>query len=130
MRTAGLLDPTRANILVQVGLSKNPKMPTVPFIFDYARDDADRQIFTLIFGWLDLERPIAAPPGTPADRVRALREGFDRAMQDPALLADAEKVNVGIAPMTGAVIANFVEDVSRTPAEVVSRAAQILGRAK
>ena len=107
-----------------------PQMPKVPFIFDYAKTDADRQIFTLVFGWLDLERPIAAPPGTPPERVRALREGFDKAMKDPALLADAEKVNVGIEPMSGAAIAKFVADVSRTPAAVTTRAAQILGRSK
>jgi tripartite-type tricarboxylate transporter receptor subunit TctC len=130
MRTAGLLSPDRSNILVQVGLSKNPQMPKVPFIFDYAKTDEARQIFTLVFGWLDLERPIAAPPGTPPERVRALREGFDRAMKDPALLADADKVNVGIEPMSGAAIEKFVADVSRTPAAVTSRAAEILGRAK
>lgn len=130
MRTAGLLTPDKSNILVQVGLSKNPNMPKVPFVFDYAKTDADRQLFTLVFGWLDLERPIAAPPGTPPERVQALRQAFDRAMKDPALLADAEKVNVGIEPMNGAGIAKFVEDVSRTPAAVTARAAQILGRAK
>ena len=130
MRTAGLLAPDKANILVQVGLSKNPQMPTVPFIFDYAKTAPDRQIFTLVFGWLDLERPIAAPPGTPAGRVQALRDGFDRAMKDPALLADAEKVNVGIEPMSGAAIAKFVEDASQTPPAVTARAAEILGRVK
>jgi tripartite-type tricarboxylate transporter receptor subunit TctC len=129
MRTAGLLSPDKANILVQVGLSRNPEMPKVPFIFDYAKTDEARQIFTLVFGWLDLERPIAAPPGTPADRVQALRDGFDKAMKDPALLADAEKVNVGIEPMTGAAIASFVDDAYRTPPDVAARAAQMLGRA-
>ena len=127
MRAAGLTDG-KANLLVQVGLNKNPSMPKVPFIFDYAKTDADRQLFRLVFGWLDLERPIAAPPGTPQDRVDALRAGFDKAMKDPALLADADKVNVGIEPMTGAEIAKFVEDVSQTPAAVTGRAAEILGR--
>src|SRR5262249_40667941 len=46
MRTAGLADG-KANILVQVGLAKNPHMPNVPFIFDYAKSDEDRQIFRL-----------------------------------------------------------------------------------
>ena len=127
MRAAGLTDG-KANILVQVGLSKNPNMPKVPFIFDYAKTDADRQLFRLVFGWLDLERPVAAPPGTPPDRVEALRVGFDKAMKDPALLADADKVNVGIEPMTGAEIAKFVEDVSQTPSAVTVRAAELLGR--
>jgi tripartite-type tricarboxylate transporter receptor subunit TctC len=127
MRTAGLTDG-RANILVQVGLAKNPHMPNVPFIMDYAKSEQDRQIFRLVFGWLDLERPIGAPPGTPGDRIAALREGFERAMKDPALLADAEKAQVGIEPMTGAAIAGFVEEAYRTPAEVAAKAAQMLGR--
>jgi tripartite-type tricarboxylate transporter receptor subunit TctC len=127
MRTAGLLDG-RANVLVQIGLSKNPAMPNVPFIFDYAKSDEDRQIFRLIFGWLDLERPVAAPPGVPEERLKALRDAFDAAMKDPALLADADKVNVGIEPMRGAAIAAFVDDVYRTPPGVAARAAQMLGR--
>jgi tripartite-type tricarboxylate transporter receptor subunit TctC len=127
MRTVGLADG-KANILVQVGLSKNPHMPNVPFIFDYAKSDEDRQIFRLVFGWLDLERPIGAPPGVPEERLRALREGFDRAMKDPELLADAEKAQVGIEPMSGPAIAAFVDDAYRVPAEVGKRAAQMLGR--
>jgi tripartite-type tricarboxylate transporter receptor subunit TctC len=127
MRTAGLADG-KANILVQVGLAKNPHMSNVPFIFDYAKSDEDRQIFRLVFGWLDLERPIGAPPGVPEERLRALREGFDRAMKDPALLADAEKAQVGIEPMSGAAIAAFVDEAYRAPAEVGKRAAQMLGR--
>jgi tripartite-type tricarboxylate transporter receptor subunit TctC len=127
MRTAGLADG-KANILVQVGLAKNPHMPNVPFIFDYAKSNEDRQIFRLVFGWLDLERPIGAPPGVPEERLRALREGFDRAMKDLALLADAEKAQVGIEPMSGAAIAAFVEEAYRAPAEVGKRAAEMLGR--
>jgi tripartite-type tricarboxylate transporter receptor subunit TctC len=127
MRTAGLADG-KANILVQVGLAKNPHMPNVPFIFDYAKSDEDRQIFRLVFGWLDLERPIGAPPDVPQERLRALREGFDRAMKDPALLADAEKVQVGIEPMSGAAITAFVDEAYRAPAAIGKRAAQMLGR--
>jgi hypothetical protein len=62
--------------------------------------------------------------------VQALRDGFDRAMKDPALLADAEKIDVGIKPMSGAAIAKFVDDAARTPPSVTARAARILGRVK
>jgi hypothetical protein len=128
VRAAGLADG-RVNILIQVGLVKNPSMPHVPFVMDYARNEEDRQIFRLVFGWLDLERPIAAPPGTPEDRIAALRDGFDRAMEDPALLVDAEKAQVGIEPMTGKAIASFIEDAYRTPPEIAAKAALMLGRA-
>jgi hypothetical protein len=127
MRAAGLTEG-RATILVQIGQLKNPHMPGVPFIMDYAKNDEDRQIFKLVFGWLDLERPIGAPPGVPQERVNALRTAFDSAMKDPALLADAEKVQVDIQPMTGQAIAIFVDDAYRTPPTVAAKAAQYLGR--
>jgi tripartite-type tricarboxylate transporter receptor subunit TctC len=127
MRTAGLTDG-RANILVQIALKKSPHMPDVPFVMDYAKRDEDRQILRLVFGWLDLERPLAAPPGTPPERVAALRAGFDAAMQDRALLADAEQASLGIEPMDGAAIAAFVDDAYRTPPAVAAKAARLLGR--
>src|SRR5262249_31068145 len=127
MRTAGLADG-KANILVQVGLAKNPHMPNVPFIMDYAKSEEAKQIFRLVFGWLDLERPIGAPPGLPEERVKALRAALDNAMKAPAFLADAEKVQVGIEPMSGRAVADFVDDAYRTPAAVAAKAAQMLGR--
>jgi tripartite-type tricarboxylate transporter receptor subunit TctC len=127
MRTAGLADG-RANILLQIALKKNPRLPDVPFVMDYAKREEDRQILRLVFGWTDLERPLAAPPGTPAERVAALRAGFDEAMRDPALLADAEQASLSIEPMAAEAIASFIDDVYRTPPAVAAKAAQLLGR--
>ena len=49
-------------------------------------------------------------------------------MADPALLADAEKAQVGIAPMSGKAITSFVEEAYKTPPEVTAKATQYLGR--
>jgi tripartite-type tricarboxylate transporter receptor subunit TctC len=127
MRTAGLADG-KANILLQIALKKNPLLADVPFVMDYAKRAEDRQILRLVFGWADLERPLAAPPGTPAERVRALRAGFDAAMQDPALLADAERASLSIEPMGAAAITSFIDDVYQTPPAIAAKAAQLLGR--
>jgi tripartite-type tricarboxylate transporter receptor subunit TctC len=127
LKTAGL-GPDNVNYLVQVGPARNPEIPNVPFVGDYAKSEVDRQLFRLVFGWLSFERPIAAPPGVPAERVHALRAAFDAALTDPALLADAAKMSLRIEPVGGAAIAAFIEDVSRTPQEVAARAATILGR--
>jgi hypothetical protein len=126
LQTMGLAGKT--NIIVQVGLSKNAKMPTVPFVMDYAKSEEDRQILRLIFGWLDLERPIAMPPGTPPERVKAVRDAFDLAMKDPELLADAEKMKLSIDPMDGAGVTSFVDEVYRTPPAVTAKATKMLGR--
>jgi tripartite-type tricarboxylate transporter receptor subunit TctC len=128
MRTAGLTDG-KANILLQIALKRNPALAGVPFVMDYAKREEDRQVLRLVFGWLDLERPLAAPPATPAERVKALRAGFDAAMADPSLLADAAQASLSIDPMEGSAIARFVEEVYRTPPAVAARAATLLGRA-
>ena len=51
-------------------------------------------------------------PGVPADRVTALRRAFDETMKDPELLAEAEKIKVGISPLPGEELQKLVADVS------------------
>jgi tripartite-type tricarboxylate transporter receptor subunit TctC len=115
-------------ILVQTSLKSDPRLPGVPLIADYAKTAETRQIFQLIFGWLVMDRPLAAPPGTPPDRVTALRDGFDRTMDDPAFRADLAKSSLSFSPMRGAEIASFIDAVYRTPADVAGKAAKLLGR--
>ena len=100
----------------------------MPFALDYAKTDADRQVMQLVFGWLIMERPVAAPPDTPASRVKALRDGFDRDHAGSAVRRRHQQQSLAFAPMTGAEIAHFVDEVYQTPPAVAKRAAQILGR--
>ena len=57
----------------------------------------------------------------PAERVRALRRAFDATMKDPAFIADAEKLQLDISPMTGEAMQALVGDLAKTPAEIVNR---------
>lgn len=113
-----------ATILVQTSLKNDPRLPGVPVIADYAKTAETRQIMQLIFGWLVMDRPLAAPP----ERVAALRDGFDQTMADPAYRADLAKSALSFSPMRGSQIASFIEEVYRTPAEVAHKAARLLGR--
>ena len=101
----------------------------MPLVFDYAKTDADRAVMRLLFGWLAMERPLAAPPGTPVGRVAALREAFDRTMADPSFQADLARASLAFDPKRGEDIAAFVNEMYRAPADVAQRAAQLLGRA-
>jgi tripartite-type tricarboxylate transporter receptor subunit TctC len=127
LHSLGLTDD-RINILVQIAVKKNPELADVPLVMDYAKSEADRQVMRLIFGWLVMERPVAAPPGTPSSRVQALRIGFDDTMRDPQFAAEIDKAALAFAPMRGMDIAEFVDEVYRTPPDVAKKAAQILGR--
>jgi tripartite-type tricarboxylate transporter receptor subunit TctC len=122
------LNEDNVTILVQTALKSDPRLEGVPIITDYAKSAEQRQVMQLIFGWLVMDRTFAAPPDVPADRVAALRAAFDETMADPAFRADVEKAALSLSPMRGQDIANFVDEVYRTPGAVARKAAQLLGR--
>ena len=60
-----------------------------------------RQIIELAYTQQAFGRPYILPPGTPADRVAALRKAFMAATQNAELLAEAEKMRVEVRPVVG-----------------------------
>ena len=64
----------------------------------------------------DFGRPIVAPPGIPADRLKILREAFLKTMNDPELLAEAKRKNFDITPSTGAELESLAKLVMNQPA--------------
>jgi tripartite-type tricarboxylate transporter receptor subunit TctC len=61
------------------------------------------------------------PPNVPAERVNAIRRAFDATMKDKEYLVEAEKLKLEIDPMTGEDIAKMLEQIAKTPADVVAR---------
>jgi tripartite-type tricarboxylate transporter receptor subunit TctC len=73
-----------------------------------------------------MARPYAAPPGIPDDRRRALAAAFDATMTDPEFLADAQKLQADISPVTAAEIETLLAEVYTTPKDIVALAAKAL----
>ena len=70
-----------------------------------------------------------APPGTPADRVKILREAYLKAMRDPELIAEAQKARWVIEPVSGDELQAVAERIMVQPPQVVEQVKKIL-RAK
>ena len=75
----------------------------------------------LLFATQEFGRPYIAAPGTPADIAKILQTSFMATMSDPAFLADARQRGLDIDPMDGAEIQALVEQLYKTPPEVVER---------
>ena len=90
-------------------------------VMDLAKTDAQRTAMRLLFARTEYARPYFLPPGVPAERVAALRRAFDATMKDPAFVADAEKLQLELSPMTGEALQVLVAELSRTPPEIVKR---------
>ena len=104
------------NLLVQAALKKDPELPDVPLALDLIDDPQKKQILYITFAPQAIGRPFAAPPGIPADRKAALIKAFDDTMKDPALLAEAAKEKMDIAPMTGGEVGELVGQALRDSA--------------
>jgi tripartite-type tricarboxylate transporter receptor subunit TctC len=98
-----------------------------PSIFSFAKTTEQRQILAFYSSNTELGRPIAAPPGVPADRLTALRRAFDATMKDPAFMAEANKQGFEINALTGEELTERVVELGNTPAAIVDRTEALLG---
>ena len=115
------IEEKKIKFIVQYNLQPSPELQGVPMVMDLAKTDLQRQAMRLLFARTEYARPYFLPPDVPAERVQALRRAFDATMKDPAFIADAEKVQLEISPMTGEELQALVGDLTQTPAEIVNR---------
>jgi tripartite-type tricarboxylate transporter receptor subunit TctC len=71
---------------------------------------------------------VIAPPGLPADRVKALRDAFQNMVKDPEFVAELERTNVELDPLPGAQVEQLVVRTLNVPATVRDRAKLAFGR--
>ena len=116
--------------LAQSGAKRYPKLPDVPTIYElmetHKTPDAIKRLAKVVLASLDLGRPFIAPPGMAADRVKVLREAFMKAMNDPALVADAQKRKWDLDPMNGAELEGTAKEIMVQPPEVIERMKKLL----
>ena len=120
------LDDGRVKVVAQWGMKKHPELPDVPAILDLAKTEADRAALELIVARLEYGRPYFLPPDVPPARVAALRKAFDLTMKDPGFIAESQKLNLEIDPMTGDELAALVRKVNATSPAVVARVKEAL----
>lgn len=130
-------EPTRTWIkkgfvraLVQSGAKRYPKLPDVPTFYElmetHKTPEATKRLARVLLSSGDLGRPFIGPPATPADRVKILRDAFSKAMNDPALLADAQKRRWDLDPLTGAELEATAKEIMVQPPEVIERMKKLL----
>ena len=120
-----LVRSKKVNILVQSS-PKSDDLPDIPTVDELARDEADRGSMDFLLSGNGLGRPLAAPPGTPADRVAALRAAFEETMNDARFLKDVEVSRTEFGPISGEALQRSVQHILATPHQWVERAKKIL----
>jgi tripartite-type tricarboxylate transporter receptor subunit TctC len=122
-----LLQSGALKLIVQMGPFRDRTFGPIPTVDDFAKTDEQRQILSIAFDQLALGRPFMAPPGIPSDRHKALSDAFAQTLKDPALLADAKRMNLDVDYLSGADARNLLVRFADYPADVLRKAKSAMG---
>jgi tripartite-type tricarboxylate transporter receptor subunit TctC len=117
-------------LLLYTAKQRHPKAPETPTIYEIFEKEkvpeASRRLAEVILAAEDFGRPIMAGPGTAADHVKLLRAGFNGAIKDTELLAEAEKGKMEVDPVGGDDLQQLAQRIMDQPPDVVARVKKLL----
>lgn len=114
----------------QLGPRGVAELPNVPRLINLAPDEKSKSMVRFLQTTGLIGRALLAPPGTPRDRVDALRAAFDATVKNPDYAADLKKRKLPLRPTSGAELQKFIESVVATPMDLITQLRRILDPAK
>lgn len=115
----------KLTFLAQTGLKRMAQLPNVPLVSEFVQDEEAQAIFRLLTYREVLGRPYFAPPGVPADRLAALRDGFAKTMSDPEYLAEAKTSRQEVDFIDHVGMQKIVTDAHAMPKTILERFAKL-----
>jgi tripartite-type tricarboxylate transporter receptor subunit TctC len=117
-------------VLVQGGIKRDPRMASVPTLWELMDKNKSNEIYRRLAKILlipdDMGRPFFGPPGMPADRLKMLRDGFNKMIADPELIADAKKKGLDVTPASGEELEAMIKDAGVPSQEIIQRLKPLL----
>jgi len=110
--------------LAQTGRKRDARVngPTVFELMDeYKTPTTKRRLAEAMLSGGEWARPMLVAPGTPPDRVQMLRDAYDKAAQDPELLAEAKKLRMDIQPGKGTELQAMAKEAMNQPPDVIEQ---------
>jgi len=89
--------------------------------------DAKKRLARVVLGPGAFGRPILAPPGIPADRVKLLRDAYLNMLKDAEFLAEAKQRQWEIAPISGERLEALAKEVINQPPDIIERMKKVMG---
>ena len=92
-------------------------LPTLPDVFKEKGGAQALAVYHAYLGPTQFMRPLAVPPGTPAERLSILRDAFAATVKDKQYLADAARSKLAVNPVSGEQVDGHVEKIFSMSAE-------------
>ncbi len=117
----------KLNFLYRMG-NAHPDLAGVPTPSEFVTTEEERRMLGLLEAPLKVGQAFYAPPGTPPERVDALRTAFESMLEDDAFLEEARSLNLVINPLGWEAVRAVVDDVYTTPRETADALEAVLAR--
>jgi len=116
--------------IIQQGPEKSALLPPVATVAELARPETKPylDLMNVMLAYTEFDRPFAAPPGLPKERVQILRASFERMLKDSEFAAEAKKLLDwdGTTFLSGDQLQNKIIATVTQPADVVKRVKEIM----
>jgi len=113
-------------VLLQLGTKRHKDLKDVPLAAELNLPAKSKKIIAVINSMAELGRLTAAPPNMPAGRLQVLRDAYKKAVTDPNLISDIEKMGMDMDPSIGEEVARMVRSAVNQPAENIALLKQII----
>lgn len=107
--------------LFAISAKRFSEYPDVPAMTEFG-SGADKTLLEIYASTGTIGRALAFPPGTPGDRLAAMRTAFQKMLDDSVFQAEVKKANVLISPMSGEQLSAEIERIMKTPPDQVAAA--------
>lgn len=126
----GWVKENYVTFIVQQGPEKSALLPPTPTVAELARPERKSYLtlMNVMLAYTQFDRPFAAPPGVPRERLEILREGFERMLRDGDFAAEAKKLLDwdGATYLSGAQLEKKMIETVTQPPDVIKRIKEIL----
>jgi tripartite-type tricarboxylate transporter receptor subunit TctC len=123
---AAWVNEGKAHSFVRFTERRPPEIPeSAVFINDFAKTDEQRALLDVLNAADVVGRPFAMSKQAPAERVALLRKAFSDTMKDPVFLAEMEKQQLPVIPLSGEEAEAVVAKMMNVSPAIVARAKEI-----
>jgi tripartite-type tricarboxylate transporter receptor subunit TctC len=116
--------------VIQQGPEKSRLLPPVSTVAELAPPESKPlvDLMNVMLAYTEFDRPYAAPPGVPKERLQTLRESFERMLKDPEFAAEAKKLLDwdGMTFLSGEQLQRKIEATVTQPPDVIKRVKEVL----
>jgi tripartite-type tricarboxylate transporter receptor subunit TctC len=116
----------KIHVVLQATLKPHPELKNVPLAINYAKTDEARTLLRVADNVHVYQFPYSVAPGTPAERLQLLQQAFVKTLRDPALVAEATKSDLEIAPIDGPTTAKTFAGLYELPPSLIAKLKELL----